>query len=581
MSTNDDDENRTMIELQPAAEFSGPDDAAESPTQQLMAVEEDDEEDGAVFLPEDRMENPDPDGEDEEEAERHLDSTLIGLNPNFTEEALFSFYTRVCIVCRFSLRRKSRKALMLLLGGVTALVFSVFAVAHFSFVHQCDRGHDFFRAVLRDLEPAAIPNGWPVAVEGTAKQTQVLAAVELTQSSDVTTHVVSPLANNTNQSAAFWLEALRAADFVFAGSDAALLNMSSPSIVCQANTSTYWCNPEQILTNYTLIQAKVGRWAPVFGQGPAVALVNTVLSPSLAISNSLKCHAQRTAHSLMVLVRADGHKASFNPDTPHWLWKIGVALYRLATVLCSFAALSVVSSFKIWVYTMYMIPAMGQLAQRMLRHQDLPPIHPEHMAPWCRQPGFAWHGLLAAVLAWGGFPGLVLSLLAQCYPEIQDFPGYVYGLLLFSEAFVLLMARTRRTISQFCLACFWSFSLTCGYALAYGSNGCWGVLTLGAHLVVLLTGLHCLFEHEIQSYETLSNTKPREHRYPAVFGRGYGEIPPFWEYYQDGPCYVHHDRMGGLHVRRRAGAGSSRHLWPYHAMGLVLCALLYVVFVPF
>ena len=35
-----------------------------------------------------------------------------------------------------------------------------------------------------------------------------------------------------------------------------------------------------------------------------------------------------------------------------------------------------------------------------------------------------------------------------------------------------------------------------------------------------------------------------------MLGVKYGDLPSFWEIYQDGPWHVHHDQVGGLHLRR-------------------------------
>eukprot|EP00656_Telonema_subtile_P003582 TRINITY_DN11629_c0_g1_i2.p1 TRINITY_DN11629_c0_g1~~TRINITY_DN11629_c0_g1_i2.p1 ORF type:complete len:395 (-),score=71.64 TRINITY_DN11629_c0_g1_i2:58-1242(-) len=378
----------------------------------------------------------------------------------------------------------------------------------------------------------------------------------------------------------------RSADFVLAATDETLFNMSNPDVVCRWGSnatadgiSTGWCDPAAILGNYTLVSAQVGRWSSVFGTGPAVAIINTLLSPHLVISNSLACHATSAHSALKVLVASNSRRVSFEPSSRSWFERASMGFYRIATILISFCVLSMVSSFKIWVYAVYMIPAVALGAQKLCRANGMPTLTPEHIAPWCSQPYFLLHTLLAAALAWGGIPGTVLSLLARCYPDAPDYPGYVYGLVLLCEGFLVVMARSARTITHFCQVGFWVFSLCCAYTLAYGGQGCWGVLVFGSYLVMLTMALHCTFSFEFPVYESLSATKPRQFQYTAVFGRSYGELPSFWEFYCDGPWHVHHDRMGGLHARRRAAAGSLGGWTCSYLFGLALCGLIYLVFV--
>jgi hypothetical protein len=181
------------------------------------------------------------------------------------------------------------------------------------------------------------------------------------------------------------------------------------------------------------------------------------------------------------------------------------------------------STFKMWVYGVYMVPAVCLSPPRadpaqvaLVGQRILARMNAEHqynvltLAPWCAHRNFGWHTALAAGLAWGGLPGTVLSLMSKCvarwvccfdesvswFSDITDFPSYVYGLFVFSEGFFLVLAHSSQSMHRFrCPGSSWVVSLCCShavvlvflftgsYALGYGTLGCWGVLVLAGAML--------------------------------------------------------------------------------------------------
>lgn len=532
------------------------------PAHRYLLDEDQDDEDGAVFAaaaPEDQ-----PQAEHEDQGEFNQQTEIVRINPNFLEEAMLMLHTRVCIVLLICLKPQVRKCFLMTLGMATVLVGLVFACLHGSFVRRCSGSH-VLGDVLASVGPRGnLVTGWPDLNATTGSGSMLIVAIELIGDQlpridgvyqPIMTRMILPNMTNANQTAEEWSTVLDKSDAMFSADQDSLVAL--PCLM-RFPTRTRWCNATAA-ENYVLIQAKVDKWSILFGYFPVAFVVNSILGPDLVLYNSASCIANDLSTSVSLRQAGTAAKSqvqTFEPRTDSWVTTIGTAINRMATVMASFAILSMVSSFKVWVYGVYMVPAVAVGAQRFCTLGGQQELHVERMAPWCTQPRFLLYACGSALLAWTVFPGVALSLVTKWFVSVSDFPGYVYGLVLFSEGFFMVVARSEATIRIFPQVVVATYILTTLYAMCFGAIGAWPLAIFLAHLVVLGTALSLFFFHEFAVYEQLSSTKPRQYRYTAVIGAKYGELPKFWEIYQDGPWYVNHDHLGGLHLVKRGRDGN-------------------------